>query len=110
MTAALQRSKQANQGVEFDREGISAKTFDGGYIYAPFVVADGNVDQVLNSADPKTTPRVYFNYVAANADGFDHIKYLGANKFGFEDTFGGGDKDYNDLIFKVEANVTSMIG
>jgi uncharacterized protein YkwD len=110
MTAALQRSKQVNQGVEFDRDGISAKNLDGGYIYAPFVVADGTVDRVLNSSDPKTTPRVYFNYVAANADGFDHIKSLGANKFAFEDTWGGGDKDYNDLIFKVEANVTSMIG
>jgi uncharacterized protein YkwD len=110
MTAALQRSKEVNQGVELDRDGISAKNLDGGYIYAPFVVADGTVDQVLNSADPKTAPRVYFNYVAANADGFDHIKSLGANKFGFEDTWGGGDKDYNDLIFKVEANVTSMVG
>jgi uncharacterized protein YkwD len=110
MTAALQRSKEVNRGVEFDRDGISAKDLDGGYIYAPFVVADGTVDRVLNSSDPKTTPRVYFNYVAANADGFDHIKSLGANKFGFEDTWGGGDKDYNDLIFKVEANVTSMIG
>jgi uncharacterized protein YkwD len=110
MTAALKRSKEVNRGVEFDRDGISAKNLDGGYIYAPFVVADGTVDQVLNSSNPKTTPRVYFNYVAANADGFDHIKSLGANKFGFEDTYGGGDKDYNDLIFKVEANVTSIVG
>ncbi len=110
MTAALQRSKEVNRGVELDRDGIAAKNLDGGYIYAPFVVADGTVDQVLTSLDPKTAPRVYFNYVAANADGFDHIKSLGANKFGFEDTWGGGDKDYNDLIFKVEANVTSMVG
>ena len=110
MTAALKRSKELNRGVEFDREGISAKNLDGGYIYAPFVVADGTVDQVLNSSDPKAAPRVYFNYVAANADGFDHIKPLGANKFGFEDTWGGGDKDYNDLIFKVEATFTSIVG
>lgn len=110
VTAALRRSKELNRGVELDRDGISAQNFDGGYIYAPFVVANGTVDQVLNSSDPKTTPYVYFNYVAANADGFDHIKSLGVNKFGFEDTYGGGDKDYNDLIFKVEATVTAMIG
>jgi uncharacterized protein YkwD len=110
MTAALQRSKEVNRGVELDRDGISAQNLDGGYIYAPFVVADGTVDQVLNSLDLKTTPRVYFNFVEANADGFDHIKSLGANKFAFEDTYGGGDKDYNDLIFKVEANVTSIVG
>lgn len=110
MIAALQRSKEVNRGVELDRDGVSAQNLDGGYIYAPFVVADGTVDQVLNSLDPKTAPRVYFNFVLANADGFDHIKSLGANKFAFEDTYGGGDKDYNDLIFKVEANVVSVVG
>jgi uncharacterized protein YkwD len=104
ITAALLRSKELNRGVEFDKNGISPKMIEGG-IYAPFVVADATVDQVLNSKNPATAPRVYFNYVAANADGFDHIKHLGANKFGFEDTFGGGDRDYNDLVFQVNAKV-----
>ncbi len=110
MTAALKRSKEAGQDVEFDRQGLSgSKSLKGGYIYAPFVVADGTVDQVLNSKDPGKAPHVYFNYIAANGDGFDHIKSLGANKFAFEDTWGGGDRDYNDLIFKVEANVASVV-
>jgi uncharacterized protein YkwD len=110
MTAALKRSKEAGQDVEFDRNGISApKNLKGGYIYAPFVVANGTVDQVLNSKDPGKAPHVYCNYLAANADGFDHIKSLGANNFAFEDTFGGGDKDYNDLTFKIDAKV-AVIG
>ena len=104
ITAALLRSKELNRGVEFDKNGMSSKMIEGG-IYAPFVVADGTVDRVINSNNPATTPRVYFNYVAANVDGFDHMKYLGANKFGFEDTFGGGDRDFNDLVFQVNAKV-----
>ena len=60
---------------------------------------------MFTSQDPVKAPHVYFNYLAANQDGFDHIKSMGANKFGFEDTFGGGDRDYNDLIFKVDATV-----
>jgi hypothetical protein len=30
---------------------------------------------------------------------------LGNNNFGFEDLFGGGDRDYNDLTFQVTAKV-----
>jgi uncharacterized protein YkwD len=103
--AALKRSKEAGKDVEFDRKGTSTKSLEGGYIYAPFVVADGTVDQVLNSKNPATVSNVFFNYVKANADGYNHIKSLGANKFGFEDTFGGGDQDHNDLIFKVDAKI-----
>jgi Domain of unknown function (DUF4114)/Cysteine-rich secretory protein family len=109
--AALKRSKEAGQDVEFDHKGHSEhKSLQGGFIYAPFVVADGNVDQVLASKDPGKAPHVYFNYLAANGDGFDHIKSLGANKFAFEDTWGGGDRDYNDLTFKIDANVVSVVG
>ncbi|NET54167.1 MAG: DUF4114 domain-containing protein, partial [Merismopedia sp. SIO2A8] len=34
-------------------------------------------------------------------DSVDHIRLLADNTFGFEDKFGGGDQDYNDLIFQV---------
>ncbi len=104
MTAALKRSQEI--GVEFDKAGLSPKTIQGGYIYAPFVVADGTVEQALK--DPTKT-NVYFNYKAANADGIDHIISLGANKFGFEDTWKGGDLDYNDLVFQVNAKISSVL-
>jgi hypothetical protein len=45
-----------------------------------------------------TTNQTFFSFAAANADGYNHFKFLGANKVGFEDLFGGGDKDHNDLI------------
>ena len=35
----------------------------------------------------------------------DHIRLLGNNVFGFEDLAGGGDKDYNDVVLKVNLSV-----
>jgi uncharacterized protein YkwD len=106
LNAALRRSQVATDGVQLDRNGLSGTTnLKGGYIYAPFLIANGSVNDVLNSKNSATTPQVYFDYMAANADGFQHTKSLGANKFGFEDLYGGGDRDYNDLIFQVNAKV-----
>lgn len=45
-----------------------------------------------------TTGHTYFSYAAANADGYNHFKFLSGNKVGFEDLHGGGDMDHNDLI------------
>jgi uncharacterized protein YkwD len=106
LNAALRRSQVASDGVQIDRNGLSnTVNLQGGYIYAPFLVVNASVNEVLNSRNSATTPTVYFDYIAANSDGFQHIKSLGANKFGFEDLYGGGDRDYNDLIFQVNAKV-----
>ena len=40
----------------------------------------------------------FFAYADANADGYEHFKSLGTNTFGFEDIYGGGDKDNDDMI------------
>lgn len=45
-----------------------------------------------------TTGQTFFSFTAANADGYNHFRFLDANKVGFEDLFGGGDRDHNDLI------------
>jgi Domain of unknown function (DUF4114) len=106
LQAALRRSKMTANGTQLDRGSlIGDTTLKAGYHYAPFVVANGKVDDVLNATDPTKAASVFFNYVAANADGFEHFKLLGANKLGCEDTFGGGDQDYNDLIFQLNAKV-----
>jgi uncharacterized protein YkwD len=106
LQAALRRSKMTADGTQLDRGSLNGDTtLKAGYQYAPFVVANGKVDDVLNATDPTKAASVYFNYAAANADGFEHFKLLGANKLGCEDTFGGGDKDYNDLIFQLNAKV-----
>jgi len=41
----------------------------------------------------------YFAHAAANFDGISHFRTLGTNLFGFEDQFGGGDLDHDDLVF-----------
>ncbi|BFM40186.1 Ig-like domain-containing protein [Synechocystis sp. LKSZ1] len=63
-----------------------------GFLYAPYITTVGE-----NSSN------TYFPYRLANSDGIDHVRLLGDNTFGFEDTEGGGDKDYEDLV--VQANL-----
>jgi Domain of unknown function (DUF4114)/SdrD B-like domain len=106
VSAALRRAQVANHGVQLDKNGLTGDTYlQGGAIYAPFVVANGRINDVLNHQDPTVAPKVYFNYQAANADGIEHVRMLGTNKFGFEDMNGGGDRDFNDLVFQVNARV-----
>jgi hypothetical protein len=106
VSAALRCSQVADRGVQIDKNGLTGDSYlQGGAIYAPFVVANGGVNDVLNNQDPTVAPKVYFNYQAANIDGIEHVRMLGTNKFGFEDMYGGGDRDFNDLVFQVNARI-----
>ncbi len=71
---------------------------------APVVIANSTFDNFLLS-NPKNQANsdvhAYFNYIGANTDKVDHFRLLGDNKFGVEDLYGGGDRDYNDIIFQV---------
>lgn len=69
---------------------------DGGSLLAPFIVADGTLEDAMNDV-----AEVYFSFVGANRDRTDHIRLLGDNTFGFEDMVSGGDGDFNDMIVKV---------
>lgn len=75
-------------------------TFEGGSIFAPFIIADGSFNDALNG-----DAEVYFAYQGANTDNFDHIRLIDDNTFGFEDLVNGGDKDYNDLIIEMEFTI-----
>lgn len=77
----------------------------GGKIYAPIVIAQGSLTDFVtknptNGGGAKDI-HAYFNYVAGNADKVDHFKLLSNNVFAVEDQFGGGDRDFNDLIVSV---------
>jgi len=52
----------------------------------------------------------YSGATSGNSDGVDHarITSLGTNQWqvGLEDTYGGGDKDYNDIVIKVTISAT----
>jgi hypothetical protein len=82
----------------------------GGQIYAPVVVAQGSLTDFVsknprNGGDSNVI-HAYFNYIGANPDQFDHFKLTGANTFAVEDQFGGGDRDFNDLV--VSLNITAI--
>jgi hypothetical protein len=72
--------------------------FVGGSIFAPFLIANASLNEVVNG---QKLDEVYFAYLGGNSDQADHIRLLGNNTFGFEDLRGGGDKDFNDLIVRV---------
>jgi|GEM_PF-5950211 len=88
----------ANQGT-----AVTSGVFEGGSIFAPFIIVNGQLDQLLDT-DASNNPAVYFPFLGANSDSLDHIRLLGDNLFGFEDLANGGDFDYNDIT--VNMNLT----
>ena len=46
--------------------------------------------------------RTYFSFALANPDKINHFKQISSNSFGIEDTLGGGDNDFNDLILSLK--------
>jgi hypothetical protein len=77
----------------------------GGKIYAPVVVAQGTLSDFVsknpsNGGDANVI-HAYFSFTGANSDKTDHFRVLGNNSFGIEDMYGGGDRDYNDLVVSV---------
>ncbi|NJL61354.1 MAG: DUF4114 domain-containing protein [Methylacidiphilales bacterium] len=85
----------ANQGTATIKATVNA-----GSIIAPLIVINGTLEQ-LQDTNPNNNPVVYFPFLGANPNQVDHMRLLGDNTFGFEDLPGGGDKDYNDIIVKV---------
>ncbi|MDZ8055623.1 MAG: DUF4114 domain-containing protein [Aulosira sp. ZfuVER01] len=79
-------------------------TFQPGAIFAPFMIANGRPEAILDG-NPSNDPAIYFPFLGANADRVDHINLLGSNIFGFEDLANSGDKDFNDMI--VQVNLTT---
>ena len=45
----------------------------------------------------------YFAFAAANPDGIQHWISLGANLFGLEDLYDGGDRDFDDAVIAIRA-------
>ncbi len=102
--AAIRRSV-----FQASEDATGSLQIGGGTLLAPYIIADGTVDEFLteNSGNQQGQgPLAYFAYLGANPDGVDHVRLLGDNTFGFEDLFGGGDRDFNDMVFKVDIVVT----
>ncbi|AFY32944.1 DUF4114 domain-containing protein [Calothrix sp. PCC 7507] len=105
-TQAAVRGRVAGIDLIVNNQGSASYTgiFKPGAIFAPFLIVDGRADAILDT-NPNNDPSVYFPYLGANADTSDHIRLFGNNIFGFEDLPNGGDKDFNDVIVKVNLSI-----
>jgi hypothetical protein len=72
-------------------------TIAGGNILAPFILSNDS-----NPNDGFDVNRVFFPFLGSNPDSSKHILLLGDNTFGFEDLPNGGDRDFDDIIVKIE--------
>jgi hypothetical protein len=82
-------------------------SFNAGFRLMFYLVQNSTTDTVLaDLAAGRTPANVLLATTNANADGFEHLRVsdLGASQFtlAWEDLFGGGDRDFNDLVVKVE--------
>ena len=67
-------------------------TLGSGAIYAPLIIN-------------QTSGERYFAFAAANPDKLGHFTGFGANGWGMEDGYEGGDRDYDDLIVRFSLGV-----
>ncbi|WP_414755670.1 DUF4114 domain-containing protein [Anabaena sp. CCY 9910] len=79
-------------------------TFQPGSLFAPFIIINGRPQTILDN-NPNNDPAVYFPFLGANRNRVDHIRLLANNVFGFEDLPNGGDKDFNDMIVRVNLSI-----
>ncbi|MEJ6480220.1 choice-of-anchor L domain-containing protein [Nostoc punctiforme UO1] len=103
---AAVRGRIAGIDLTVNNQGTATYTgtFQPGSIFAPFIIANGRPDALIDS-NLNNNPVVYFPFLGANIDKVDHIRLLGNNIFGFEDLASGGDKDFNDVIVRVNLSI-----
>ena len=70
-------------------------------------VSDSFMLAPLADVQAGTTRHTFFAFNEANADGVQHFQVLGDNVFGLEDLYGGGDRDFDDLIFSFKPTTLS---
>jgi Domain of unknown function (DUF4114) len=115
----LLTTDKANYAFEAVKQAVLSATksdskldqnLTGGKIYAPVLISQGTLDSFIannstNSGDGNAI-HAYFNYVGANPDKVDHFRLIGNNTFGVEDLYGGGDRDFNDLVINLNVKTT----
>jgi Domain of unknown function (DUF4114) len=110
---------KANYAVEAVKQAVLSATkseskldqnITGGKIYAPVLISQGTLDSFIannpTNSGGGNTIHAYFNYVGANPDKVDHFRLIGNNTFGVEDLYGGGDRDFNDLVINLNIKTT----
>ncbi|WP_017294520.1 FG-GAP-like repeat-containing protein [Geminocystis herdmanii] len=72
-------------------------------IFGFFLLVNSNVEEYLSQSE-ESSIHSFFSYGSANPDNRQHFTSLGNNIYGFEDTFGGGDNDFNDILIQIVNN------
>jgi Domain of unknown function (DUF4114) len=88
------------------------KSVPGGSVLLFFLVSNASLAD-LRAANPDNDasqlPLIFFSWDALNPDGFDHFvgyqhQTAGYVQFAFEDLLGGGDLDYDDVVYNVSVS------
>ncbi|MFM7278703.1 MAG: DUF4114 domain-containing protein, partial [Microcystis aeruginosa] len=99
LEAAL--SGDRHQVIFASGKAFDSKTFNvpSGKYLGWYLVANGTTDQAI--AKEENAPPVFFSFAAANEDGLNHVHaQQDSQTWAWEDFFGGGDRDFNDLVFR----------
>ncbi|MHC5748654.1 MAG: DUF4114 domain-containing protein, partial [Nostoc sp.] len=89
-----------------NRTSSSTAEFNPGFLFAPYLIANGTVNTFLslnpsNEVKQGFKPIAYFGFAEANPDKIDHFRTLDNNLLGVEDLYGGGDLDFNDAVLQI---------
>ncbi|MBE9088610.1 DUF4114 domain-containing protein [Microcystis aeruginosa LEGE 11464] len=99
LDAAL--SGDRHQVIFASGKGFDSKTFNvpSGKYLGWYLVANGTTDHAI--AKGENAPPVFFSYAAANEDGLNHVHaQQDSQTWAWEDFWGGGDRDFDDLVFR----------
>ncbi len=99
LEAAL--SGDRHQVIFASGKAFDSKTFNvpSGKYLGWYLVANGTTEQAI--AKEENAPPVFFSFAAANEDGLNHVHaQQDSQTWAWEDFWGGGDRDFNDLVFR----------
>ena len=99
LDAAL--SGDRHQVIFASGKGFDSKTFNvpSGKYLGWYLVANGTTEQAI--AKGENAPPVFFSFAAANEDGLNHVHaQQDSQTWAWEDFWGGGDRDFDDLVFR----------
>ena len=80
-------------------------TSDGNTITSS-ITSFADAQMIAPYASVHNTGQTYFSFTEANADGISHFRVFGNGVIGLEDLHGGGDNDFDDLIFGFDLELT----
>lgn len=82
---------------------VSSITLPSGSNVVFYLIQNSTTEQYLkrNPNNLKNgSPLAFFSLQTANPDRYRHQHWYGFNRFGFEDLYNGGDKDFDDIVVR----------